>query len=627
MSINRSKLIEILEYLDMFGTKPGFYAEKKHKFYTVSGGLLTMISILLSLTVFIIFNLDDLCQIPPQTTLSLISSKHYKKIQFGKEKIWIPIRIADYYSQYVNPEGLIYPIFEYGFAERQNKSKPLEPKMKILNYKLCNETSMINKPDIYNINTPLNELFCIDMDNLEIGGAHDTNFIGYVKGDFFYCQNGDYFNETNTNCTNYEKVKERIGENNSLVFELYYPEVQFQPNNYDNPIIVFYKTYSYRFSKYSNKLDRLILQEYKLKDDKGFFNKKIKNSSYWGLSSLEGHYYATKTGDITKESSTSRLYSFYIYLETSTILYERKYKKFLSIVAEGLPLIFVVFTVFENIAKIFKLTEENKTMIELLFENLKEKPNKFEKHLNEIKNQENKETNLVFSKFQIDRKNNSKDHSKSEFQNSLSENQKYLSLGKLTPTQGRNINVFNLNSPNLIKSKIINPNNFSNFIKNKRCEELSSNILMPRQNNIFNSRKPLSFRSYSNFNSNKIKYVTGKLFPYRFYFFSTCIRSVSIKKNNYCFSEKFSKVYTFLTQILDISTYLILQREFNILKNTFLDDKKKSALFEQNSKINVNDRLFIRNINQSLASQNFHIFTQNKVKERSSEPSEVLVVN
>ena len=46
---------------------------------------------------------------------------------------------------------------------------------------------------------------------------------------------------------------------------------------------------------------------------------------------------------------------------------------------------YIVFISFENIAKLFKSTEENKIMIELLFENLKEKPNKFEKHLNLIK--------------------------------------------------------------------------------------------------------------------------------------------------------------------------------------------------------------------------------------------------
>ena len=614
MAISKKKLKEILEYLDMFGTKPGFYAERKAKFYTVSGGLFTVISLCLSVFVFIIFSLDDLRYLSPQTTTSLISPNYYKKTKFGVEKIWIPVRIADYYSQFVNPEGLVYPIFQYCHAERHNSSVPLKTTGKILKYKLCNETSMINRPDIYDIKIPLNELYCIDMENLEMGGSHNSDFIGYVKGDFYYCQNGDYYNETNPNCTDYEKIKKRIGENNSLIFELYYPEVQFQPTNFGIPVKVIYKAHTYRFSKFSNKLERLILREHKLSDDRGFFNKAIKNSSYWGVSTLEGHYYATQLGDITLQSSTSKLYSFYIYLEPTIKLYERKYKKCFAIVAEGLPLMFVVFTIFENIAKIFKLTEENKTMIELLFENLKEKPNKFEKHLNEIKSKKEKEICPSLFNVGMERvKSYSKDNSRSEFRNTLNINQKKLGLDKRIQTNSKNINVSNLN--NLISSSSNNNNNL-NFIKNKQEQEMSSNILMLKQNNIFNRRNSQSLLSNCNsyFNSPKIKYVTGKLFPYSFYFFSTCVKSPNIKKNNFFFSEKFTKVYNFLTQILDISTYLILQREFNILKNSFLDDKKKLAFIEQNNKINVNDRLFMRKINHCLASQNFHIFSQNKIK-------------
>ena len=32
MAYSKNKLIEVLEYLDMFGTKPGFYAEKNQNF-------------------------------------------------------------------------------------------------------------------------------------------------------------------------------------------------------------------------------------------------------------------------------------------------------------------------------------------------------------------------------------------------------------------------------------------------------------------------------------------------------------------------------------------------------------------------------------------------------------------
>ena len=109
--------------------------------------------------------------------------------------------------------------------------------------------------------------------------------------------------------------------------------------------------------------------------------------------------------------------------------------------------------------------------------------------------------------------------------------------------------------------------------------------------------------SYTRFNRNNIalrsKYITQKLFPNRFYFFSSFIKNSYIKKDNCFFDNKFAKVYTFLTQIIDISAYLVLKREFDILKIEFLDDIKRSYI-EKNNKINVSDQRFIRDINQCI---------------------------
>ena len=91
---------------------------------------------------------------------------------------------------------------------------------------------------------------------------------------------------------------------------------------------------------------------------------------------LRGNNYSTpEIKDLINGGSTPRFYCLYIYLEPGIILYTRKYKKISAIIVEGLPIMYVVFIILENIAKLLKLTEENIIMIELLFENLKEKPN------------------------------------------------------------------------------------------------------------------------------------------------------------------------------------------------------------------------------------------------------------
>ena len=160
----------ILKYLDIFGTKYTFYSNKRPKLYTVTGGVLSIFSILFCILIPFIFVLNDLKRTSPITTVSTISSEGFRKIKFGQEKIWIPWRIVDNNDNiYVNHSGLLFPIIYYIYGTKNKETKKMNTKVKKLNYKLCNETSMAIKSEIYRITIPLNELYCIDMDDLDMG--------------------------------------------------------------------------------------------------------------------------------------------------------------------------------------------------------------------------------------------------------------------------------------------------------------------------------------------------------------------------------------------------------------------------------------------------------------------------
>ena len=573
------KTKEFLEYLDMFGTRPGFYTSKKPKFYTLLGGILSIITIIISITVFIAYSLENSKTSRPTTISSSIRSVGYEKIKMGEEKIWLPFRIIDYYKNYINHEGLIYPIIKYKYDERKNISEQFKLKTKFLNIKLCNETSMNNKSEIYTINVPLNKLYCIDMDDLIIGGSWNSIFIGFIKLELYLCKNGIDYNENNSDCTTYNDIIKKIGNNNSLEFEIYFPQIQIQPSNQKKPITVNYKQYFYHISKYSNKIARAFLKRHVFIEDLGWIKSKIYNCSYWGLSNLIGDTYVTSLiRDLINESSTSRFYSLNIYLDQDIILYERRYKKFYLLLTESIPIVYTVFIIFQNIANVFKLTEQNKNMTELLFENLKRKSNKFQKHL----------------------------------KNLFQENQ-----NKMSPILQNEDNKNNINFGNIDKSNSVN-NSYINIQLNKKEEKndmsglelkihkSNSKINLNKFENVENSKLKIN-HSIKNKQlhgsvvkenlclSSQIRYVRTEVFPYSYYFFAIFLKNCTIKKNS-CFSSKFAKVHAYLSQILDISAYLLLQREFNILITEILEDKNQKII-KKNQKINVGSYGFMRYIN------------------------------
>jgi len=102
------KARQILKYLDLFGKNCSFYVEKTPKLYSVTGGILSILTILICISIVIFTSLDDFKRISPIVTFSLIRPDKYQKIKFGKEKIWIPWRIRDYSNNFINHTNILY---------------------------------------------------------------------------------------------------------------------------------------------------------------------------------------------------------------------------------------------------------------------------------------------------------------------------------------------------------------------------------------------------------------------------------------------------------------------------------------------------------------------------------------
>ena len=660
---------ELLKYIDCFGTKFNFYTEKNRKFYTPLGGIFSLLAFFFSVIVFIFLNVEDFLHTAPISSTYVMTGK-YSNITFGNEQIWIPWRIRDYNNKKINHTDLFYPIIYYYKGVKNESNQGMELSYDIIDYKLCNETSMVNRSNIYMINISLDNLYCIEMDDLIMGGNWQTDFINYIEFDLYICKNGIEYDESNVDCSSYEKIINASKENNSFEMEFFYPEVYYEPSNQTTPIIVKYSSYFYHFSRYSNKIDRLFLQKYILSDDDGWFFKMIKNYTYWGCTSLLGDSYTTGgKNDLMNEGSSSRLYSLNIYLKDDIIYYNRTYKKIFLIIADRLPIVNIVCIFFSIIAKIFKVSSGNKKLTELLFENLKEKPkqskinnepfvtlkmkaksnhqsvkkfNSIKKNLSNnnineisnINNNNNKSNNFFYST------NNNMNDASSSFIHlspqhnsrkkinieprrfSVNSQQANLIFFRKSKNNNNLSNIFSNNSfnnnfnlnygPVGLNNNNINiniHNNLRNYESNK-SEDFSSKhqsgrINIKKKMNtegksiIQNNKKKLSIKSKKN-------YVKVKLFPYKYYLCSIFIKNVDVHKKSFFFTKKFINVYNFICQLFDISSYLILQKEFQIIKNTFGKGKYRT-LIENRQKINVNDHSFYTDMKECLDSQKFSI--------------------
>ncbi len=91
------------------------------------------------------------------------------------------------------------------------------------------------------------------------------------------------------------------------------------------------------------------------------------------------------------------------------------------------------------------------------------------------------------------------------------------------------------------------------------------------------------------------KFIKMQMFHYYNYLLKTISRGLNFKCTEKCYEKKFLKVYRFLCQLFDITTYMKLQTEFRILKGFLSPDEK--AKLENEHKINVNSQAFNKHVN------------------------------
>jgi hypothetical protein len=561
-----------LKMCDFYGTQFHWYFERRQKYYSSHGGIFSLISFFSYIAFIIIFGFKDFKRTQSISTISNIPPSGDKTIKFGKQKLYLPWRIMDYGDTFINHTGILYPRIYYFTNRYNNQTQLMETNFKLLNYSLCNETSMKNLGKDYILNSNLDKLFCIDMEDLEMGGSWNSKFINYLRLDLNLCKDGANYNDNNANCTHPDHLISLFGKDNNWFFELLYPSVQFQPNNKDRPIFVLYNSYYYGLNTNSNKVDRIYLQEHIFEDEQGWiFNHPIKNSTYWGVNSIKSDFY-TAGRDIFRHGSTSRLYSLKLYIDYGTVYYYRKYKKIYEIISEILPIMKIVTGIFAIISETINKLQVSKRLNEYIIDdkvgNLNPKMNNLIFHVSNnyiaktlgILDNNNLESNKM--------KKNLKPHSfiKREDFSGMKDSSKLFFL---------NNNKLNLNKNNNKNNKAVNPED----LKKKHRHTINVSKII--------GLKPIEF-----FNKDKVK------FPFKYYFIGSILNIISSKnRNNYlCISEKFNRSFTFFTHIIDITSYISIYKQFESLKKIIVKSIKTNKS-ESNNEIGKNINFLNLNYN------------------------------
>lgn len=567
--------MDVLKNIDFFGTSFNFYVENNRKYYNYIGGIFTIISILLYIMLILFLSKNDFQKKSPQIfSFSLPKDKENDSSNnLETKEIWIPIRIVSNEGNIINKLN-VFPTVYYDF-ENLTRSLKIEKSnvdnndLNKLNdnntfqVKKCYETSFMNIKNKINIdiNIPINDLLCLDLNTIyskyELFVSQNV-IINYVNIDFFLCSNV-YNNNFNYSCSN-----NLLYNNNEIWYlEMYYPTLQINANDKKAPMKTEYKKFFHILDTNINKIDNIFLQENIFKDDNKLFSftqKKI--NSLWNINLLNSDYSYQNENEKNKKHSIN--YSIKLNISSEKIYYIRRYKKFYEIFGEIFSLIFFIHLTIKELIKSIKIPFINQKLSALFFEKLQEKPNKFKQFFENLKQNSKKfktlnkkddkkpggEATLIRAKTY--KENSSSLYFVSYF------NEKYIDRPSKKNDETNNI-----------KQRVIS----DNIKKNKNlCQEKM--IGSEKKNNSKISYDYFKVHSFKQKKGvipsikNEKFFISVEIFPFKYYF---CNYLFKILPN-----EKFSKVDYIMKKSFDIESYLEMFRQFNVIKNVFINSENEN---------------------------------------------------
>jgi hypothetical protein len=498
--------------------------------------------------------------------------------------------MTTYEKNFIDHCGVLY-ILPYYIEGKLNNITGMEFKYRLLSYKLCNETSMVNETDNYVIDVPLNELFCIDEEDISLGGSFNENFLNYVEINLHLYKDEINFNSSESKCTKVDNLFNY--KNSSWFFEFFYPVVQFQPANLKTPLTVIYKSHLYKLESYTHKVTKLYLKKHILSDNNHLILNKYVNSSNWGMSTLYGDNYFSPKGIesnnkiINLNNNSNCIYSLDIFMDYGITHYTRQYKDLFLIISNVFPLFRLVLYFIKGFTQHVKMSIIKSRLVGLIFEN-REMPkiNLFQfKRLKQLIDEKDKTNYLSVNdgpKELMFSKNSEIPHS--ENKNMYESNDKDKNSNNKSLLMKSN---FSLNKDDLIT--ILN--------KKKKID------LNPKKVPILSElpmKKKVDFTKQNKRKNNLSQ--KNSVFPFHYYFLDFYFDRIINPQQFYSISKKYFTVYNFMSQIYDISTHIILFKQFNLVNNGLkkIYEEKGFCPAQPFKKININNNELMEKLNNDL---------------------------
>lgn len=340
-------MLNCLSLLDFYGSNFSFTLEKKKKFTTSFGGILTIITGIALIILFVVLGNDMFDRNNPRTSISKYLTKQHPQINLSEYDIEIGIKISQLNNNHTEElmdftGDFLYSKFMYEtkYIDAHNNTQIAEFETYAKKCSNNNFVNAVDNPGSYN---------CFNLSQLfggKLSPSTNTSTLNlYIANCKFNAPNGSPF----IKCISASNLTDTFKKHNTnpYIVSIKYPKFYYSPWMKNQPVSIEYQTLSFPFDHNLQRIDKLYFQNNIANEDMGWWFENIYNKSYWTIESMNEYYNYKTNEDLEIRYSSSILYTLSLEMSFDTTSYLRTYQKFQDLLAIVTSMIKIITIGFE----------------------------------------------------------------------------------------------------------------------------------------------------------------------------------------------------------------------------------------------------------------------------------------
>lgn len=308
--------------LDVFGVGFNFTVNGRERYQTVVGAFLTIIYIVIFISLFFGFGVDLYERKKPKVSFNQETGT-YKAMGISNKNFTYAYRVEDTFALHIKDESLLYQELIYFQFEMNNGTWALKD-YKFMPNKKCHEFPDYRQRETY-YNVSLKNWYCLDADNLTLGGNYDGNFVHGILINTKQCTEAQ-----GRNCSSQETMRNAF-INNITSSNFFYSDLSMKVNpsmdDFEQPLKTRLESHYDMLHLGLTKRKVTTYKTTSIINDRGWFFEDIQESSVFTADSFMQDFSLKDfwTQDV--------LFSQYLYFGKNYEVYQRSYTKIQEVFA------------------------------------------------------------------------------------------------------------------------------------------------------------------------------------------------------------------------------------------------------------------------------------------------------